>query len=471
MTADQGWAVDRDHAGFVAGFLASASLFGRCLTSSMWGFVVCRVGYKVAMIVALTCIALGGLTFAFASGLWAALAVRFLFLGVGNGWVSLMGPICMEFAGPERQADLLGMVMSAGSFTQLFGPAVAGYTYGTFKEHPAAVPSLLGTFFALITLIMTCLWVSPSAGIYETVPASETTTASGDPSATSGKKSIWQVLTSWPMPLIVAMRFLSGMSVFAVFEVVPLWLIASRDLGGLGFDESGVGNFLARSAIWNMVYFTFIMPRGSKWLGVRRFAIVSGVISAASCAVLPFVYFVPLANCLHAIAATTSIATGAMATIATNNSVPADQRSQVCGIVVFFETCAKALGPIVTTNLFAWTLTTWGDSGHYITFFALSASLLLYALGAVYLPSAVNQAPEQAGAADASPEMEEADEEVGDIAPAKLGSPDPHLKNDDALGAVDASCEENLDSAARSTEPIKLALDRDTIKLLDYSQN
>eukprot|EP00929_Paragymnodinium_shiwhaense_P035156 TRINITY_DN19021_c0_g2_i1.p1 TRINITY_DN19021_c0_g2~~TRINITY_DN19021_c0_g2_i1.p1 ORF type:complete len:447 (+),score=61.65 TRINITY_DN19021_c0_g2_i1:63-1403(+) len=394
MTADLGWALDRDHAGFIAGFLASASLFGRTVTSSIWGFVAARFGYKKAILVSFSCIAIGGVAFAFSSNLYAALAARFVFLGAGNGWVAMMSPLCMELAGPEKQADLLGIVMSSSAFTQLFGPAVAGYTYGVFEEFPAALPSLLGTVMACLALTCTFCWLSPSLGVYDAVKTETDSTPRGAGPA-EVQPSVLKTLCTGPMPLIAVMRFLSGMILFAIFEVVPLWLIASKDMGGMGFEENDVGNFLARSAVWNIIFFSYIMPESNRRFGPRKVALVAGLVSAVSCATIPFVSFVPVANFLHALTATTAMTTGAMSMIHTNNASPPDQRSKVNGIIGLFETAAKALGPIGATNLFAWTNTTWGVQGQCITFAVLAALLVLFSICAACLPTSVDMAPEQ----------------------------------------------------------------------------
>ena len=48
-------------------------------------------------------VSLGNLAFGLSTHLWAALAVRFVFLGACNGYVSLMGMLCLEAGGEARE--------------------------------------------------------------------------------------------------------------------------------------------------------------------------------------------------------------------------------------------------------------------------------------------------------------------------------------------------------------------------------
>ena len=61
LSADLGWVPGRDEAGFVAGWLQSSNVFGRMLTSSIWGCVAARYGFNLVLKVTLSSLLLGGL--------------------------------------------------------------------------------------------------------------------------------------------------------------------------------------------------------------------------------------------------------------------------------------------------------------------------------------------------------------------------------------------------------------------------
>ena len=39
------------------------------------------------------------------------------------------------------------------------------------------------------------------------------------------------MIITWPIPMIIVMRFASGFATFAMYEVVPLWLISDPEVG------------------------------------------------------------------------------------------------------------------------------------------------------------------------------------------------------------------------------------------------
>ena len=55
-----------------------------------------------------------------------ALAVRFVLLGAGNGWVAVIGPISQDIGGQARQSEVLTLVFATGPFVQMVGPALSG---------------------------------------------------------------------------------------------------------------------------------------------------------------------------------------------------------------------------------------------------------------------------------------------------------------------------------------------------------
>lgn len=393
MSADLGWVEDRDTAGFVAGLLGSAGMLGRMLSSPIWGLVPARCGYKRAVLPTLGSIAIGGLCFGLSTSLGSALAARTLLFGVGNGWVTMMAPLAVEVAGAERQTDVLGIVMGAGSFVQLFGPAVGGWTYRLWPTFPAAVPSFIGMAYALIAIFVCCLWMPSRLGICSAQYSAPEGEADGSPSKSGrDKRRAYRLLLVWPMPLIVCMRILHGIQTMGLMDLVPLWAISSRPMGGLAISEREVGSFLARSAVWNVLFFTVIMPRASKFLGIRRFAMAVSATAAACCALLPAMQHLAVANAMQMVGMAASISTGVAGAVCTNNVVAPERRSEVNGLVVIFETFGKVLGPAGAAAAFARSLQAWGRAGHSVVFFGLAGLHMLYFVAAACLPSSVEGA-------------------------------------------------------------------------------
>ena len=183
LSADLHWAADVNSAGFVAGWLQSANVLGRALASSLWGLIAHRYGPKPVLRITLASLFVGGVLFGGCRSLPAAMAVRFLFFGLLNGWSALLAVCAAQVAGEARQAEVLGLIIAAGSGTQLLGPAVGGWTYGALRHLPALVPSAIGCGLVLLTAL---LWVD---------------VGKEEPKGHAGE-GLRAALGRWPMPLL-----------------------------------------------------------------------------------------------------------------------------------------------------------------------------------------------------------------------------------------------------------------------------
>ena len=394
LSVDLGWAADKNQAGFVAGWLQSSNVFGRIFTSAVWGLVAGRYGIRLVLVITLVSLLIGGILFGFCLNLIAAMCVRFILFGLLNGWMVLQGPCACATAGPERQTEVLGIIFAAASVMQLIGPAAGGWTYGIIEEFPAMMPHLIGcalSFFALTLLFVSRMAFSQPALAEPAEPVVKEKATKVTPEFSEPDRSDLSMATSlifqWPIPLILMMRFVAGIATYTMFEAVPLWLISDTEMGGLGMTEKSVGSLLCRSGVWNIVYFTWILPWCSKCFGSRCCSIATSLIAAVTACFLPFSPNIPVANVLHLIWASALVSTDLLNATFTNNAVRPDDRLVLTGLAVTVETVGKAIGPVGASSIFAWTLKTWGWHGHGIVFFILAGLSMFQAICVLCLPS------------------------------------------------------------------------------------
>ncbi|CAK9089983.1 Probable peptide/nitrate transporter At3g43790 (Protein ZINC INDUCED FACILITATOR-LIKE 2) [Durusdinium trenchii] len=445
LTADMKWTEDTNSAGFVAGYLQSANVCGRIVTSTFWGCVAQRYGPKPVLLCALFSILLGSILFGFCTNLAAAMGVRFLFLGVLNGWPALFGPCAAACAGDHRQTEVLGFILAAGSGMQLVGPSIGGWTYGWVPSFPAVLPSTIGCVLTVVPLrsarssspidarIVQCAArsafgsdqtlrgaprraprararpITSSTGelrdpvgvalalfarvhrAFGTSGASASAEGSvGSPSKSRGAQR--SVLCQWPVPLVLWMRLCNGFALFGLFEATPLWLISDRELGGLGMSEKAVGSLLSRSALWSLIYFPYVLPTCTKRFGCRTCAALMSVIACGLAIALPFARSMPLVNVLHMLASSSFQSQAALNVSFTNNAAGTEGRALVTGVAVTCETLGKASAPVVMSYLFAGFLRHYGEAGHGLVFFIMAALSVMELLCTLCLPSSVEDA-------------------------------------------------------------------------------
>ena len=241
LAVDCGWAETEDEAGYTAGLLPTAIMLGRLTMSITYGKLSDRLGRRPCILFSMIAVTLGNFAFGFATDLRAAFAVRFLLLGACNGWAALMGLITLEVSGEAYQAQAFAYIIACGSVVATVGPALGGWTYGLLgSRFPALPPSLVGTALGLCAILVDWAWLP------ETRPARKPTAAAAKPvdgesaPPAAATTSLRHAVGTWPFPLIMLVRAGHGLVLFAVFEIVPLWSIATRPAGGLALAKGSL---------------------------------------------------------------------------------------------------------------------------------------------------------------------------------------------------------------------------------------
>ena len=311
LAVDNGWAESVDAAGYVAGYLATATLLARIPTSVAWGYVADRWGWYPAVQVSLASLAVGSVAFGVAQPLWAALLSRCVFFGALNGWPALTGLVCGEVGGEAAQARVLSRVIGAGPIFALIGPAVGGWTYKLVPWLPPALPpNLVGAVLSLFAMVAAHInlrnvrrppaaaAVAPAKAGGELAPREDPGEDPGqDPGQDSREDPRGTSHTRSPSPellLVIFFRAVTGMVMFLIWDVFPLFCIASRGAGGLALSSSELGTLLAAAALLQTAYMLGVSGRVISRLGVARIVLLVGGVQGASLALLSLSQQAPL---------------------------------------------------------------------------------------------------------------------------------------------------------------------------------
>ncbi|KAK1318779.1 Protein ZINC INDUCED FACILITATOR 1 [Acorus calamus] len=113
----------------------SAFMFGRALTSIIWGVIADRYGRKPVIVIGTVSVILFNTLFGLSTNFWMALWMRFL-LGSFNG---LLGPIkayAVEVSRKEHHAIGLSLVSTANAIGLIIGPALGGFLAQPAEKYP-----------------------------------------------------------------------------------------------------------------------------------------------------------------------------------------------------------------------------------------------------------------------------------------------------------------------------------------------
>ncbi len=422
LAVDNGWAADIDSAGYTAGLLPTALILGRLPTAIPWGMACDRWGTRRSLQLSMLFVMIGNLSFGLSSSLPASLASRALFLGAGNGYTTIMGPMIEEIGG-ERQAQVTAWVLSFGGVINLTGPAVGAFTYNSLGggRCPALAPSIIGSAMAFVTVLTSAALPGPrkkpqlARGARTKAP----------------RRSVCSLILCSSMLRLVLVRAGCGLLMFGVFDVIPLWAIASEAAGGLGLSKRVLGLLLAGSSIIQLVFSATIMGKTIERLGTIRTIRWGLYVSAAVLCLLPFVrdagagagrtIGVVCASLLHSLLVISILCSMTAAVTGSNHlfAHTPEIKGTLNGIVAMVEAVGKLLGPGLCAPLLAALVSNlplirdelmpnatqdderlydigWFDileSGAFVTFFILASASMALALLSFGLPLEVQAPP------------------------------------------------------------------------------
>jgi MFS family permease len=125
MVVNFGAAPDIDHAGYYSGFIVSAFMIGRLLTSYYWGSAADRIGRKPIVTISCFAITVLSLLFGMSVNLWMAILTRFC-LGLLNPLNSVVKTMTSEICSRKHQPLAMSIGVGAWSVGLVIGPTVSG---------------------------------------------------------------------------------------------------------------------------------------------------------------------------------------------------------------------------------------------------------------------------------------------------------------------------------------------------------
>ncbi|PIA48400.1 hypothetical protein AQUCO_01400777v1 [Aquilegia coerulea] len=271
MVRDTHIAKREEDIGYFAGFVGSSFMFGRVLTSVLWGMIADRYGRKPVMIFGIIVVVVFNTLFGLSTSFWMAVTTRFL-LGSLNGALGPIRAYASEVSRPEHQALALSLVSVAWGIGLIIGPAIGGFLAmpaekypdliskdSLFGRFPYLLPCLCISMFGLIVCVV-CFWLPETLhrnhennsgdDSYEALEASSNVYTTkedlqgNEKSHSASKKSL---LKNWPLMSSIIVYCIFSLNDMAYAEIFSLWAVSPRKLGGLSFSTDDVGVVLAIS--------------------------------------------------------------------------------------------------------------------------------------------------------------------------------------------------------------------------------
>ncbi|KAK4739009.1 hypothetical protein R3W88_002706 [Solanum pinnatisectum] len=358
-----------------AGYVGSAFMLGRALTSVFWGTVADRYGRKPVIVFGTFVVVIFNTLFGLSVNFWMAVITRFL-LGFLNG---LMGPIrayAAEIFREEYQAMGMSTISSAWGIGLIIGPAIGGFFAQPAEKYPAAfskdsifgrfpyfLPCLCISLFSLVVGIAS-FWLPetlhnhdsrmPPQSSYKALEAASDTKEGNESTPT---KSLFK---NWPLMSAIILYCVFALHDMAYSEIFSLWAVTPRKFGGLNYSTVDVGEVLSISGCGLLVFQLTLYPLVERYFGPIVIARIAGVLSIPLLACYPYIAMLSGTALSVAInvasllknALSICIITGLF--ILQNKSVDQRQRGAANGLAMTSQSFFKAIGPAGAGVLFSW---------------------------------------------------------------------------------------------------------------------
>lgn len=394
--------------GYYAGYIGSSFMFGRFLTSALWGMAADKYGRKPIMIIGVSSVIVFNTLFGMSTSFWMAVSMRFL-LGSFNGMLGPVKAYASEICRDEHQALGLSVVGTMWGIGLIIGPALGGFFAQPADKYPKIFPK--NSLFGRFPYLLPCLCISVIALVVlattfwlpETLHRHplECEEKGDDDLEFSGPNSIKEkdgqimekqkvnrksLFRNWPVMSSIIVYCVFSLHEVAYSEIFSLWAESPKAYGGLGFTTTNVGTVLSITGVGVLIFQLLIFPSIANFTGAILITRIAAVLSIPVLACYPFISMLSggflwlVINCASLLknVLTVTVYTGTFLLL--NNSASQDQRGAANGLAMTGMSLFKTFGPAGGGSIFAWAQRRQDASflpGNQIVFFFLNAILLI----------------------------------------------------------------------------------------------
>jgi len=373
--------------GTYVGLIASSYFFGDMLGSMIWGPIADKFGRKPAMQFGLITSMTGLLLFPFAPNFAIAMVIRFL-TGMLSGNNSLTRTMMSEICDNTNQARGFSVIGMSTGLARLFAPGIGGilalpatkypslFPAGGFNDrHPFFLPCFVGAALTAVGQIMSMYLLTETLKIAPAkdeltreaveLSALDTPLVKEEVKEEARDKDMWSVVKQPAVINIMVIYFLHSFVGVSSHEIVPMWVINSKEDHGFGFDTSEVGLMLSLVAPFQISFQAWVYPiltKKLKFIGMfKACALVYGAIIF----VLPFMSQIaswptyltwPLLILAMGITNCARIGAFTCIFVLLSNCCHKNVRASVNGFGQSVSSAGRMFGPTVTGSVFAWSL-------------------------------------------------------------------------------------------------------------------
>ncbi|KAG1882571.1 MFS general substrate transporter [Suillus subluteus] len=365
--------------GYYAGIIESLFFVAQALTVLRWSRLSDRIGRRPVLVIGLSGACISILCFGLSTTFWSLVISRCM-CGVLNGNVGVMKTMMGELTDSTNMAQAFALIPTVWSLGGFLGPLMGGtlarpqdhwpviFTDPFWGNYPYFLPCAVAAcllFLAFCTMVLFLEETSPTKRRPKLTSATlDDSSGESLPRRPTADISLRSLLT--PTVIIPIANY----AMFAFLEIsrrvlVPLFFSTPTYLGGLGFDPSSIGSWLALFGIMDGVFQALLFAKLVDWLGPKRlfsasvssYALLMVVLSIMSWLVRArggVDYAVTFALlCQLVLSVICSMGLGTLLMFITVSTPTKDALGAINGLAQTSSSIARAVGPAFASSLFA----------------------------------------------------------------------------------------------------------------------
>jgi len=284
---------DRRKIGYYTGMIVSLHYAAEAITVLQWSRLSDHIGRKPVLLLGLLGTVVSTVLFGFSRSLWALVLSRFL-NGMLNGNLGVIKSMIAELTDETNVARGFSLMPMARAVGYIIGPFIGGvlsrpqdrwperFSHPLWAEYPYLLPCLATATYALLSLVLSALYLKETLDSTPHVDQSSRDTPKED---TGVDESTSAIAPEKPLPLPMlltkpvmisitnyAMLALLDMSAMAL---VPLVWSTPIEMGGLNLSPASIGLWLSAYGCLNGVLQFALFPRVVGRLGPGRVVFTS----------------------------------------------------------------------------------------------------------------------------------------------------------------------------------------------------